>query len=145
MSGELIAMGQNSSLAKPLGQILRLYGIVMYRDKQMGPLPIGDRGSGWEGDVIPGLIDEKRTLEPHILQKLLVEQGGDVLIEEIFRHTSGAGGAWTVYGMAYIDGNYKIPRPTITDYRGPKNHKRETRYYQVNNHLALWLLVKINI
>ena len=57
---------------------------------------IGDRGSGGEGNVIPGLIDDKRAFKPYILQELLVQQGADVLIEEIFRYTSGAGGSRSI-------------------------------------------------
>jgi hypothetical protein len=96
---------------------------------------IGDRGSGWEGDVIPGLIDDKRAFKPHILQELLVQEGADVLIEEIFRYTSRTGGSRTIDGMAYIDGNDKILCPTITAYCGHKNQKRETGHYQVIKHL----------
>ena len=112
-------MGQNSSLAEPLRQILGLHGIMMYRDQEMCPPLIGDSGSGREGNVIPGLIDDKRILKPHIVPELLVQEGADVLIEEIFRHTSGAGGSRTIYGMAYIDGNYIIASPTISAYRSP--------------------------
>ena len=64
-----------------------------------------------------------------------MQQSADVLIEEIFRHTSGAGGSRNIDGMAYIDGNDKILSPTITAYRGHKNQKRQTVHYQVIKHL----------
>lgn len=134
ISGELIAIGQNSSLAKPWGQILGLHGIMMDRDQEMGPPLIGDRGSGREGDIIPGLIDDKRAFKSRILKKLLVQQGADVLIEEIFRCASGAGGSGNIDGMADIDGNDKILSPTNTAYRGHKNQKRETVHHQGIKH-----------
>jgi hypothetical protein len=68
------------------------------------------------------------------LQESPVQEGADVLIEEIFRHTSGAGGSRNIYGMADIDGNDTILSQTITAYRGYKNQKRETAHYQEINH-----------
>jgi len=103
----------------------------MYREQEMGPALIGDCGSGCKGDVIPGLIDDKRAFKPLIVPKFLVQEGGDILIEEIFRYTSGADSSRSLDGMAYIDGYDKIISPTSTAYRGHKNQKRQTAHYQV--------------
>jgi len=145
ISGELIAIGQNSSLAKPLGQILGLHGIMMDRDQEVCPPLVGDRGSGREGDISPGLIDDKRAFKSRILKKSLMQQGADVMIEEIFRGASGAGGSGNIDGVAYIDGNDKILSPTSTAYRGQKNQTGETVHYQGIKHLRRSRFAKISL